>query len=54
MAIEKMSLVHIEGALKRVNKTLMKCCESSCFHIVASNGVNKDSGGTDAGLRSLN
>ena len=31
MAIEKMSLVHIEGALKRVNKTLMKCCEGNCF-----------------------
>lgn len=53
MAIEKMSIVHIEGALKRVNKTLMKCCESSCFHIVASKGVNKDSGGKDAGIRSL-
>ncbi len=53
MAIEKMSLVHIEGALKRVNKTLMKCCESSGFHIVASKGVNKDSGGKDAGIRSL-
>ncbi len=53
MAIEKMSLVRIEGALKRVNKTLMKCCASNCFHIIASKGVNKDAGGKDAGIRSL-
>ena len=36
MAIEKMALVRIEGALKRVNKTLIKCCESNCFHVIAS------------------
>lgn len=36
MAIEKMALVRIEGALKRVNKTLIKCCESNCFHIITS------------------
>lgn len=34
MAFEKMSLVVIEGTLKKVNKTLVKCCESACFHIV--------------------
>lgn len=44
MAIEKMSLVHIEGALKRVNKTLMKCCESNCFHIITSKSGDKDGG----------
>lgn len=52
MAIEKMSLVHIEGALKRVNKTLMKCCESNCFHIITSKSADKDSGGK-TGIRSL-
>lgn len=36
MAIEKMALVHIEGTLKRVNKALIKCCESNCFHIITS------------------
>ncbi|MDE6578975.1 MAG: hypothetical protein K2K41_00375, partial [Ruminiclostridium sp.] len=36
MAIEKMALVRIEGALKRVNKTLIKCCESNCFHVITS------------------
>lgn len=50
MAIEKMSLVHIEGALKRVNKTLMKCCESNCFHIITNKGGDKDGSG---GFRSL-
>lgn len=44
MAIEKMSLVHIEGALKRVNKTLMKCCESNCFHIITSKSGDKYGG----------
>lgn len=33
MAIEKVSLVYIEGHLRKINKTLMKCCESGCFHI---------------------
>ncbi|MCM1054923.1 MAG: hypothetical protein NC394_05290 [Bacteroides sp.] len=50
MAIEKMSLVHIEGALKRVNKTLMKCCESNCFHAITAKGGDKDGSG---GFRSL-
>lgn len=49
MAIEKMALVHIEGALKRVNKTLIKCCESNCFHIINSSKGN-DSG---TGFRAL-
>lgn len=34
MAIEKMALVSIEGALKKVRRTMMKCCESECFHII--------------------
>ena len=51
MAIEKMALVRIEGALKRVNKTLMKCCESNCFHIIASS-KNGDREGEN-GIRSL-
>lgn len=50
MAIEKMSLVHIEGALKRVNKALMKCCESNCFHIIT--GSSRGGEGT-GGVRSL-
>ncbi len=33
MAIEKVSLVNIEGGLKKINKTLMKCCESEIFHM---------------------
>lgn len=44
MAIEKMALVRIEGALKRVNKTLMKCCESNCFHIIASSKGDGENG----------
>lgn len=47
MAIEKMSLVHIEGALKRVNKALIKCCESNCFHVITNKGSEKN------GVRSL-
>lgn len=49
MAIEKMALVHIEGALKRVNKTLLKCCESKCFHIINQNRA----GDPTKGLRSF-
>jgi V/A-type H+-transporting ATPase subunit I len=33
MAIEKVLLVYIEGSLRKINKTLIKCCESDCFHI---------------------
>ena len=33
MAIEKVKLVYIEGSLRKINKTLIKCCESGCFHI---------------------
>ncbi len=51
MAIEKMALVRIEGTLKRVNKTLMKCCESNCFHIITSSKTNDREG--DIGVRSL-
>lgn len=40
MAIEKMSLVTIEGNIKKVNKTLVKCCESGCFHVINSSHSN--------------
>lgn len=33
MAIEKVTLVDVEGSLRKINKTLVKCCESGCFHI---------------------
>lgn len=36
MAVEKMSLISISGPIKKVNKTLVKCCESKCFHIESS------------------
>ncbi|MCM1298084.1 MAG: ATPase [Firmicutes bacterium] len=51
MAIEKMALVRIEGALKRVNKTLMKCCESNCFHIITSSKSGDREG--ENGVRSF-
>lgn len=51
MAIEKMALVRIEGALKRVNKALMKCCESKCFHIINTTRGGEKEG--DRRLRSL-
>lgn len=50
MAIEKMALVHIEGALRKVNKTLVKCCESGCFHIISS---SHSSSGEKSGFRTL-
>lgn len=49
MAIEKMALVRIEGALKRVNKTLIKCCESNCFHVITSS----KGGDSGKGFRAL-
>ena len=36
MAIERMSLVSIVGGIKKVNRTLMRCFESECFHIIES------------------
>lgn len=36
MAVEKMALVTVSGPLKRVNKTLVRCCETECFHIEPS------------------
>lgn len=33
MAVEKMALMSVSGPLKKVNKTLAKCCETKCFHI---------------------
>lgn len=50
MAIEKMALVQIEGALKKVNKTLMKCCESNCFHMISS---SHGSGENKSGFKTL-
>lgn len=33
MSIEKMELVNIVGMLKDLDSTLLKCCESECFHV---------------------
>ena len=33
MAVEKMSLVSVSGPLKQVNKALVRCCETKCFHL---------------------
>lgn len=33
MAIEKLTLINAEGPLRKVNKTLIRCCESGYFHI---------------------
>ncbi len=33
MAIEKLTLVNVEGPVRKVNKTLIRCCESGYFHI---------------------
>lgn len=33
MAIEKMELVNIAGLVKDLDQTLLKCCQSECFHI---------------------
>lgn len=43
MAIEKMSLLSIEGNVKRINKTLLKCCESNCFHMITDNRSDSES-----------
>lgn len=52
MAIEKMALVHIEGNLKRVNKALVKCFESNCFHIIPPKSGAGDSEGRFKALKS--
>ncbi len=49
MAIEKVSLVYIEGSLRKVNKTLKKCCESGCFHM----NPPPDTSGTELAARNL-
>ena len=49
MAIEKVSLVLIEGSLKKVNKTLIKCCESGYFHI----NPPPDTSGTELEAKNL-
>lgn len=36
MAVEKMALIAVSGPLKRVNKALVRCCETECFHIEPS------------------
>ena len=33
MAIEKLTLINVEGPVRKVNKTLVRCCESGYFHI---------------------
>lgn len=33
MAIEKMQLVNIAGLMTDLDETLLKCCESGCFHM---------------------
>lgn len=33
MAIEQLTLVNVNGPVRKVNKTLIKCCESGYFHI---------------------
>ena len=43
MAIEKVTLVYIEGSLRKISKTLAKCCESGAFHI----NPPPDTSGTD-------
>lgn len=35
MSIEKMELVNIAGLMNDLDEVLLKCCESSCFHIEA-------------------
>ena len=49
MAIEKVTLVYVEGALRKVNKTLIKCCESGCFHMNPTN----ERAGTVKGAKNL-
>ena len=49
VAIEKVSLVLIEGSLKKVNKTLIKCCESGCFHM----NPPPDTSGTELAAKNL-
>ena len=47
MAIEKLTLVDVEGSLRKINKTLVKCCESGCFHMESASKVaNKKNGFT--------
>lgn len=53
MAIEKMALVQIEGALRKVNKTLVKCCESNCFHIIATNHSTAEYDSDKHGFKTL-
>jgi V/A-type H+-transporting ATPase subunit I len=40
-----MTLVSVEGPLRRVSRTLMKCCECGCFHIIPSLGAPDDNSG---------
>lgn len=49
MAIEKLTLVDVEGSLKKINKTLVKCCESGCFHINPPPNIS----GADIGAKNL-
>ena len=49
MAIEKLTLVDVEGSLRKINKTLVKCCESGCFHINPPPNIS----GADIGAKNL-
>lgn len=49
MAIEKVTLVDIEGNLRKISKTLAKCCESGAFHI----NPPPDTSGTDFTAKNL-
>lgn len=43
MGIEKMMLVNIDGAMSELDKTLLRCCESGCFHMEPAVAKNADS-----------
>ena len=46
MAIEKMSLVSVEGSSAQLDKALILCCESKCFQINEPS-IKSSSGGTN-------
>ena len=48
MAIEKMVLLNIEGNIRKINKTLVKCCESNCFHMITESRASDGKGVTEA------
>ena len=46
MAIEKMSLVSVEGSSAQLDRALILCCESKCFQIKEPS-IKSSSGGTN-------